>query len=54
VDRGTDSDAYRDDGLLAHTLAHGEQNTCKLALLLRSRKPFGVQAPRGFKSLPLR
>ena len=32
----------------------GAKTPCKSAVPNRSRKPLGVQAPRGFKSLPLR
>ena len=39
---------------LANVLAHGARTPCKSEVLTRSRKRLGVQAPRGFKSLPLR
>ena len=40
--------------LLARGLANGNEKTWKSGLSTWSRKPFGAQVSRGFKSLPLR
>jgi hypothetical protein len=40
--------------LLANGVANELKSACKSDISWRSRKPLGVQAPPGFKSLPLR